>query len=112
MYMAKDWDAKDTMQELGRLSKERREEARAQKVEEENQRRKLAAEKKEEQKKQKATEKEMESIVRNAMKVKLKAKQDVWKGQSSPSRVISNSSFCIQPCTVCIVRVCQVPYST
>lgn len=83
VYRAKDWDAKDTMQELGRLSKERREEARAQKVEEENQRRKLAAEKKEEQKKQKATEKEMESIVRNAMKVKLKAKQDVWKAKSA-----------------------------
>lgn len=105
MYRAKDWDAKETMQELGRLSKERREEARAQKVEEENQRRKLAAEKKEEQKKQKATEKEMESIVRNAMKVKLKAKQDVWKGQFFSYQTLPSV------CTVCIVRICQAPYS-
>lgn len=98
MYKSKDWDAKETMKELGRLSKERREKARAQKVEDEMQRKKLAAEKREELKKQKATEKEMESIARNAMKVKLKAKQDIWKGQFSPALNISNTAFCIQSC--------------
>lgn len=83
VYKAKDWDAKETMRELGTLSKERREQERTQKAEEEMERKKLAAEKKEELKKQKTTEKEIQAIARNAMKVKLKAKQNIWKGKCS-----------------------------
>lgn len=83
IYKANDWDAKITMMQLSKISRDRRDKEKIQKAEEELQRKKLAAEKKEELKKQKATEKEMEAIARNAMKQKLKAKKDSWKAKAA-----------------------------
>ena len=81
IYRANDWDAKVTMIKLSAINRNRKDQGKVQKVEEEMQRKKLSMEKKEEMKKQKTTEKEMESIARNAMKLKLKAKKDSWKGE-------------------------------
>ncbi|XP_042229687.1 SWI/SNF-related matrix-associated actin-dependent regulator of chromatin subfamily A containing DEAD/H box 1 homolog [Homarus americanus] len=79
MYRDNKWDAKQTMTELGKLNKERKNQKKHQKIEEEIARKKEAAEKKEEKRKLKLAEKELESLARAAMKEKLKARKDAWK---------------------------------
>lgn len=81
MYRANKWDAKLTMMQLGKLSKQRKMKQRLEKTEEELARKKELAEKKEEKRKQKTTEKELESMARAAMKEKLKAQKESWKGR-------------------------------
>ncbi|KAG0718228.1 SMARCAD1 [Chionoecetes opilio] len=83
VYKSTDWDAKITMMQLSKTNRDRRDKEKIKRADEESQMKKLAAEKKEELKKQKSTEKEMESMARNAMKLKLKAKKDSWKAKAA-----------------------------
>ncbi|XP_071512276.1 SWI/SNF-related matrix-associated actin-dependent regulator of chromatin subfamily A containing DEAD/H box 1 homolog isoform X1 [Panulirus ornatus] len=85
IYRENKWDAKLTMTQLGKLSKQRKTKQRLEKIEEELAKKKVIAEKKEEKKKQKTTEKELESMARAAMKEKLKARKASWKVKAAAS---------------------------
>lgn len=81
VYRANNWDAKDAMIELGKMSKERKQQSKLKRMEAEMMRKKQYAEKKESKKMEKTSEKELESLAKAAMKEKIKAQRASWKGK-------------------------------
>ncbi|XP_045609642.2 SWI/SNF-related matrix-associated actin-dependent regulator of chromatin subfamily A containing DEAD/H box 1 homolog [Procambarus clarkii] len=82
IYRQNDWDAKLTMEQLEKTNRKNKDKHKLKKMGEEMAKKRELAEQRVEKKKQKVAEKELASMARTAMKEKLKARKQAWKGKA------------------------------